>query len=309
MIESQKNMVGIKFNFINLDLNDYYFIIENNNITFNIQYNDIDETFNFFLSELFYNNPDFIDLKYIENTINIKQDIFDKKFDFNYGNKMNNFQEFNDDIFSKKNLSNYNYKKQLNTNNKLGNSMVSNNLFKMTNGNVETSLDIKGKIYEYNYFINFDSKDNMIISADYNENFGVLIKKTEDYNLLNIFNSYNFNSNKLKFNYNYYDKKLESNHESSLIYFNKYFNYSLGSLIQLNSIFDISELAVGFKIGEYKEIDNLELNYSYDNDNNNNNLEGLIEFTAYDLISSCYFDYFNDNFNSLSYIRRILKKN
>lgn len=308
MIELAKSLVGIKFLFENTDLKNYIFNVENDYSSINIQYNDTTDQFNFFIGDLFYNDPNFINIKYKEDYLDIKTDIFNKKFDLNVSHKINSFVKFKEDPFKKLNLVNNNFNKNLQVKNKLSNTNIESNLYKMLNGSIETSLDLSGKINEFNYFINFDTQDNMIISLDYQNSFGLGIKKTEDYNSLNFFNNFNFKDDNIKWNYNYYDKNTETNHESAFIYTNDFLNCKLGGSFMTKSLDEISLVAVGFKIGEYREIDNLELNYSYDLQQNKDDLEGLIEFNLKDIICSNYFNYFDSDFHSLGTIKRYLKK-
>jgi len=304
MIELAKSLVGIKFLFENTDLKNYIFNVENDYSNINIQYNDTIDQFNFFIGDLFYNNPNFINIKYKENCLDIKNDIFNKKFDLNVSQKINPFIKFKDDPFKKLNLINNNFNKNLQVENKLSKTKIESNLYKMLNGSIETSLDLSGKINEFNYFINFDTQDNMIISIDYQNSFGIGIKKTEDYNSLNFFNSFNLKDDNIKFNYNYYDKSTETNHESAFIYNNDFFNCKLGGSFLTKSFDEITEVAVGFKIGDYQEIDNLELNYNYDLQKNKNDLEGLIEFNIRDIFLSNYFNYFDSDLHFLGTVKR-----
>jgi len=130
MIELAKSLVGIKFLFENIDLKNYIFNVENDYSNINIQYNDTIDQFNFFIGDLFYNNPNFINIKYKENCLDIKNDIFNKKFDLNVSQKINPFIKFKDDPFKKLNLINNNFNKNLQVENKLSKTKIESNLYK-----------------------------------------------------------------------------------------------------------------------------------------------------------------------------------
>jgi hypothetical protein len=308
MIELSKSLVGIKILLENIDIKNYFFTFENNFTSINIEYDDTIDQFNFFVQELFYQDSNFIDIKYSEESLDPKEDIFDKKFDLSHKQKLTYYQDYSDDVFKKKNLLKYNFNRNLQITNKLFGAKITSNLFKLNNGNIDTSLDLKGSINSINYFVNVDNQDNMILSLNYDNIFGIGISKNEDYNLLNIFNNYNRNDeNMIKFSYSYYDRKTEFNHEPSLIYFNKNLNYKFGSSFITKNMLEISEVAIGFKVEDCKEINNLEINYSYDLQNDKPDIEGIINLSLKDIISSNYFNYFNQNFNILSSFKRYQK--
>ena len=306
MIELSKSLVGIKILSENMDLKNYFFNFENNFTLINIEYNDTIDQFNFYVEELFYMDSNFIDIKYTEDSINPKKDLFYKKFDLSNKQKVSSHQENTDDIFNKKNLSKYSFNKSLEISNKFSCSKITSNLFKLNNGNIDTSLNLQGTINSVEYFINLDTQDNMVLSVNYQNFFGFGISKKEEYNLLNIFNNVQFCNDNIKFNYNYYDKKTEINHEPSLIYSNNFNKLKIASSFVTKDISEISEFALGFKVEDCKEIRNLEINYSYDLKNEKSDIEGLIELSIKDLISSNYFNYFNDNFHSLTSFKRYL---
>lgn len=308
MIELSENKVGIKFELNNLDIKNYFFNVSNDLSSIIIQYNDTVDQFNFFIDKLYYNSPEFINIEYNENILKIKESIFNKKFDLSLDHKIDMFNKFDDDPFKKLNLMNYNHLKNLNVSNIYKNLTINTNLYKMLNGKIETSLNLDGKFNLINYNLNLDSLDNMIISVDYDNLCGLGIKKTESFNSLNFFNNLELSDNNIKFNYTFLDKSSEINHQASVIYENNFFNFCLGSSIQTKSLDEILELGLGAKLFNFKEFDNLELNYKNDVKNSDYELEGLIKFSLGDLSISSYFDYFNNDFNLLSNISRYLKK-
>ena len=308
---------GILVQFSNIDITNYNFFIENfghnSSSCFSINYDDLNDKYNFLVKELFIKEDKLFDLNFQEKSNLIKKDIFKKKFNSEVIVKTDLFQNNEDNIF-KKTPSKYDYSKKFETNSfngflNLFNMTEKNNsfrtiLYQMTNNNIETKIEINGNFLTCDYNFKMDTLDNVNLSLN-NSNIGFGFKKIENIKFLTIWNNFNFENDKnIHVNYILEEDNNQSNHKSSFT-LNNYNDLNLGYQICFDQSLNFSNHTLGLKFNKNKYFDNFEINY--DNDKlQNKSIESLLSYSLLDLEINNYFYYFNDRVNSIHKVSRRL---
>ena len=314
---SNYNNTGILVQLTNIDIANYNFFIENygqnSSSCFSINYDDLNDKYNFLVKELFIKEDKLFDLNYQVKSNLIKKDIFKKKFNSEVIIKTDLFQNNEDDIF-KKAPTKYDYLKKFETksfngfldifNMKKKNNNFKTILYQMTNNNIETKVEINGNFLSCDYNFKIDTLDNFNLALN-NNYIGFGLKKIEDNKCLTVWNNFNFENNKsLHINYILEEYNNQSKHKSSLS-LNNYNSINLGYQICLDKNLNFSDHTLGLKLNKNKYIDNFEINYNNDK-TQNKNIESLISYSILDLELNNYFYYFNDKLNSIHKVSRRL---
>ena len=318
------NNVGILFLLNNDDLEYYQFFFEkeSKNKTYNgnigLEYDQNLDKFNFNVKNIhLFNNTTLGNLYYNQKSKNINTNVFNNQFSANYIIKKSPFEIYEEDIFNlNNNISDYQYKKYLKLtgdNNILkiigleNNNILETSIYEMKNNNMEIELTISGtfnNIFSYDFSI--DSLDSIRVSFDF-FNYGFGYNSYSDIINIGIWNKINWKNINFDFNYLFEDNNGTAFHNTSLIYSNKN-SYKLGGSIKFES--DVfKKYSLGFDIYPSKLFDECQLNYTFYPDDNNFELESYLKYFFSDLKCLHYFNYNNQDTNSIHNItRRLINK-